>query len=356
MGTLADVPAPSTIEVRGLEKSFGRAQVLRGIDLNVEAGTVVALLGPSGCGKTTLLRTLAGLERADAGTIRVGGELVDSPSGHRPPERRGIGMVFQDWALFPHLDVGRNVGYGLPRGRGSANRVEAALALVGLPGIGRRMPSTLSGGQQQRVALARAIAPQPSILLLDEPFSNLDSTLRVQVRSELHVLLVELGVTAVFVTHDQEEAFVLGDRVAVMLDGQIVQEASPAELYARPATPWLAGFVGEANLLDGTARAGAAETVVGPVRVDAAVSGACTVLVRPEALTLLDGGPASVDLVEYQGHDTAYVVRTAAGPTVRVRIPGPPRHGRGDGVTVAYAGEVAAAYPPESGGDAGSTD
>jgi iron(III) transport system ATP-binding protein len=348
VGTLPPVPAPSAIEVRGLEKSFGRAQVLHGIDLDVDAGGILALLGPSGCGKTTLLRTLAGLEAADAGTIRVGGELVDSPAGHRPPERRGIGMVFQDWALFPHLDVGRNVGYGLPRGRsgGAAARIEAALALVGLPGLAARMPATLSGGQQQRVALARAIAPQPSILLLDEPFSNLDSTLRVQVRTEVHALLVELGVTAVFVTHDQEEAFVLGDRVAVMLDGRIVQEATPAELYARPATPWLAGFVGDANLLEATASRGTARTAVGPVRVDRSVKGACTVLVRPEALTLDAKGSATVELVEYQGHDTAYVVRIDDDTTVRVRLSGPPRHARGDAVAVSYSGEVAAAYLP----------
>jgi iron(III) transport system ATP-binding protein len=349
MGTLPAVPAPSAIEVRGIEKSFGKAQVLRRIDLDVEPGAIVALLGPSGCGKTTLLRTLAGLERADAGTIRVDGELVDSPAGHRPPERRGIGMVFQDWALFPHLDVGRNVAYGVPRGRGggASERVETALALVGLPGLARRMPSTLSGGQQQRVALARAIAPQPSILLLDEPFSNLDSTLRVQVRSEVHALLVELGITSVFVTHDQEEAFVLGDRVAVMLDGQIIQEATPAELYARPATPWLAGFVGDANLLAAMASGGRARTSVGLVRVDQGWEGPCRVLVRPEALTLDAGGGSTVELVEYHGHDTAYIVRVDDASTVRVRLPGPPRHARGEAVALGYVGEVATAYPVE---------
>jgi iron(III) transport system ATP-binding protein len=346
--TPAPASGPAAIDVRDLRASFGGPDVLRGIDLRVAPGAVVALLGPSGCGKTTLLRAIAGLERPIAGEIRIGDRLISGPGTHVVPEARRVGMVFQDWALFPHLDVGRNVGYGLPRGRagGAAARIDAALELVGLPGLAARMPATLSGGQQQRVALARAIAPQPSILLLDEPFSNLDSTLRVQVRTEVHALLVELGVTAVFVTHDQEEAFVLGDRVAVMLDGRIVQEATPAELYARPATPWLAGFVGDANLLEATASRGTARTAVGPVRVDRSMRGACTVLVRPEALTLDAKGTATVELVEYQGHDTAYVVRIDDDTTVRVRLPGPPRHSRGDAVAVSYSGAVAAAYLP----------
>ncbi|MEQ1788194.1 MAG: ABC transporter ATP-binding protein, partial [Acidimicrobiales bacterium] len=237
------------IEVAGLHKRFSRDPVLRGVDLRVAQGAVVALLGPSGCGKTTLLRTIAGLERADAGTVTIAGQAVVGPGVDVPPERRRVGMVFQDWALFPHLDVARNVGYGLPRKLRTRDRIESALELVGLGGMGKRQPGTLSGGQQQRVALARAIAPEPSVLLLDEPFSNLDTTLRVQVRTELHHLLVDLGVTAVFVTHDQDEAFVLGDEVAVMHDGEVVQQAPPADLYARPATPGVAEFVGDANLL-----------------------------------------------------------------------------------------------------------
>src|SRR3546814_4755537 len=172
-------------------------------------------------------------------------------------------MVFQDWALFPHLDVAGNVGYGLSRKVRSGDRVEAALELVGLGGLGKRQPGTLSGGQQQRVALARAIAPEPNGLLLDEPFSNPDTSLRTQVRSEIHRLLLDLGITTVFVTHDQEEAFVLGDEVAVMSAGEIVQQAPPAELYARPATPWVAGFVGDANLVPATASAGGAMTPAG---------------------------------------------------------------------------------------------
>ena len=219
---LADVE-DGGVDVRGVHKSFGTTAVLRDVDLDVPSGSVVALLGPSGCGKTTLLRIIAGLEAPDAGEVRVGGRLLTGPATSVPPEHRRVGMVFQDWGLFPHLTVAQNVGYGLPRGERRGARVDEALELVGLVGLGHRSPTTLSGGQQQRVALARALAPRPSVLLLDEPFSNLDAALRVQVRGEVHRLLRELGVTTVFVTHDQEEAFVLGDEVAVMSEGRVVQ-------------------------------------------------------------------------------------------------------------------------------------
>jgi iron(III) transport system ATP-binding protein len=336
---------PTAIDVAGLEKRFAGVPVLQGVDLRVAEGAVVALLGPSGCGKTTLLRTIAGLEQADAGTVTVGGRVVVGPGIDVAPERRRIGMVFQDWALFPHLDVAANVGYGLSRRERTRERVEAALDLVGLGGMGDRAPGTLSGGQQQRVALARAIAPEPSVLLLDEPFSNLDSSLRVQVRTELHHLLVELGVTAVFVTHDQEEAFVLGDEVAVMFDGVVVQQAPPAALYARPASPAVAQFVGDANLLTGTVREAAATTAVGLVAVAEGRDGPATVLLRPEDLRLAPGGDATVELTEFFGHDTVYLVRTASGPLVRVRAGAAPAHRRGDQVAISYAGPPAVSYP-----------
>jgi iron(III) transport system ATP-binding protein len=333
-----------TIEVSDLHKRFGRQPVLRGVDLHVAPRTVVALLGPSGCGKTTLLRTIAGLERPDEGMIEVGGEVVVGPGVNVPPERRRIGMVFQDWALFPHLDVAGNVGYGLPRRERTPERIESALELVGLGGLAKRQPGTLSGGQQQRVALARAIAPEPTVLLLDEPFSNLDTALRVQVRSEIHQLLVELGITTVFVTHDQEEAFVLGDEVAVMAEGRIVQQATPAGLYDHPASPWVASFVGDANLVEASASGGSARTAAGTVPLRAAADGCVTVLLRPEELRLTSGGDAVVELTEYYGHDTVYLVRPAAGPVLRVRAGSAPEHQRGARVTISYAGPPAVSY------------
>ncbi len=338
--------APERVVVRGVSKSFGRAEVLHGVDLDVEAGSMVALLGPSGCGKTTLLRVIAGLERADEGSVRVGDRVLSAPDAFVPPERRRIGMVFQDWALFPHLSVEKNVAYGLPKLDASTrrSRVAEALALVGLEDMGPRAPGTLSGGQQQRVALARALAPQPSVLLLDEPFSNLDTALRVQVRTEVHRLLAGLGITTVFVTHDQEEAFVLGHEVAVMEDGRVVQQATPAELYRAPATRWVASFVGDANLLPGSVRGRVATTEIGPVPVTTDASGAVDVLIRPEALSLEPGSKGAVELVEFYGHDTVYVVRMREGLLLRSRQAAAPRFDRGDRVDVRYAGEPTIAY------------
>ena len=352
---------PVAIDVRAVSKRFGDLEVLRDVDLRVEPGRIVALLGSSGCGKTTLLRTIAGLERPDAGEVRVGDRLLSAAARdvHVPPEKRRVGMVFQDWALFPHLTVAQNVGYGLPRSERRGPRVAAALHMVGLDGLGDRQPATLSGGQQQRVALARALAPQPGVLLLDEPFSNLDSTLRVQVRTEVHQLLADLGVTTVFVTHDQEEAFVLGDEVAVMQAGRIVQQARPAELYARPATPWVATFVGDANLVAGDGRGDHAVTAVGDVALDVSRTGGSAlgpveVVLRAEQLRLdplgaanADGGrgvPATVQLVEYYGHDTVYLVRPEGSATVRVRAGSVPRFGRGDRVAIRYVGPPAVAF------------
>jgi iron(III) transport system ATP-binding protein len=323
------------IEVSDVSKSFGAHQVLRQVSLHVAPGSTVALLGPSGCGKTTLLRTIAGLEWPDAGRVEIDGvTVVDGRRVRVPPERRGIGMVFQDWALFPHLSVGDNVGYGLGRSRERARRVAESLELVGLGGLAHRMPGTLSGGQQQRVALARALAPRPRAILLDEPFSNLDTSLRVQVRSEVHALLTRLGITSVFVTHDQEEAFVLGDEVAVMSGGRIVQQASPAELYATPASPWVARFVGEANLLAGEARGDQALTVVGPVPLRTPRTGTVEVLLRPEDLLVEPGDVATVELTEFYGHDSVTLVRLDSGAMVRTRRAGPPPARRGDRVTL----------------------
>ncbi|MBW3580476.1 MAG: ABC transporter ATP-binding protein [Actinobacteria bacterium] len=341
----------ASVEVRSLSKAFGSTPVLREVSLGIEPGSVLALLGPSGCGKTTLLRSIAGLEVPDAGEVQVGGRVLTSPEALVPPERRRIGMVFQDWALFPHLSVGANVGYGLPRGERSAERVEAALAMVGLEGLGDRSPGTLSGGQQQRVALARALAPRPSVLLLDEPFSNLDTALRVEVRTEVHRLLVELGITTVFVTHDQEEAFVLGDEVAVMRHGVIEQRSAPAALYAAPASPWVAGFVGDANLVRGHAHGDHARTPVGAVPLAARSDGAVQVLVRPEALALGPGDDAVVELVEFYGHDSVYEVVLDAGLRLRARVPASLVLVRGQRVGVRYAGSATSAWALDEEGD-----
>jgi iron(III) transport system ATP-binding protein len=336
----------AAVDVRGVTKSFAGPVVLDAVSVHVEAGKMVALLGPSGCGKTTLLRTIAGLEAPDAGTVTIGDRLVSGGEGHAavPPEQRRVGMVFQDWALFPHLTVGKNVAYGLPRGERGGPRVQEALAMVGLEGLEDRMPGTLSGGQQQRVALARALAPEPMVLLLDEPFSNLDTALRVQVRVEVHRLLADLAITTVFVTHDQEEAFVLGDEVAVMRDGVVVQQDSPSVLYDEPADPWVASFVGDANLLAGQASGTSAVTVIGEVPLARSLEGRVDVLLRPEELSLAVGAGATVELVEFYGHDTVYVVRLDEGGDVRVRAGSAPVHRRGDAVSVRFAGEPTVAF------------
>lgn len=356
----------TSISVSGLRVGYDGTEVLRAVSLDVPAGSILALLGPSGCGKTTLLRALAGLERPTAGEVRLGDRLLSGPGTHVPPERRRIGMVFQDWALFPHLTVAQNVAYGLGRGAPAAE-VEAALALVGLGGFGDRRPGTLSGGQQQRVALARALAPRPSVLLMDEPFSNLDAALRVGVRAEVADLLARVGITTVFVTHDQAEAFVLGDAVAVMRDGCVVQTGTPAELYVAPEDGWVAAFVGEANLLPGVSAGTDARTACGPVSLHDPHDGPVTVLARPEELVLTDrdglgngsgdgpGALGEVRAVEFYGHDTVYVVALAesgagadpAGPPdrpVRVRAASAPRWGRGDTVRVTHLARPTVAW------------
>jgi len=344
-------PAPpavagEAVTVTAVEKAFGGTPVLRGAELAVPAGRLVALLGPSGCGKTTLLRTIAGLERPDAGEVRVGSRVLSGPGTFTPPERRRIGMVFQDAALFPHLSVGRNVAYGLPRrDPRRAARVEASLALVGLAGLTDRAPATLSGGQAQRVALARALAPEPSVILLDEPFSGLDAPLRAELRLEVRRVLAETGATGIFVTHDQEEAFVVGDEVAVMQEGRVLQQADAATLYELPASRAVAEFVGDANLVDGVGRGDVADTPVGAVPLRAPREGPVQVVVRPERLVAAPGGAAAVEAVEYFGHDAVYRVRLTDGAVVRCRVIGAPALAAGDAVTLAFTGAPTVAFP-----------
>jgi iron(III) transport system ATP-binding protein len=338
--------ATGVLAVEGLDKSFGSVTVLDEARLRVPSGRVVALLGPSGCGKTTLLRCIAGLERPEAGEVRLDDRLLCAAGVFVPPERRRIGMVFQDGALFPHLTVAGNVGYGLRREqRRDGRRVEEALELVDLAGFGGRTPASLSGGQQQRVALARALVTHPSVLLLDEPFSNLDTVLRVQIRAEVQRLLADLGVTAVFVTHDQEEAFVVGDEVAVMLGGRIVQQAAPAELYRAPASRPVAAFLGDANLVPGVAAAGLADTAVGRVPLSAELRGDVEVLLRPEQLRVTAGRGATIDAVEYYGHDAVYLTRLPGGDAVRVRVLDAPEFRPGDLVDLDYVGGPTVGYP-----------
>jgi iron(III) transport system ATP-binding protein len=334
----------STLVVSDVHKSFGSHPVLRGVSLEVPAGKVCALLGPSGSGKTTLLRAVAGLESIDQGTIAVGDRVLTGADRYVQPEQRRVGMVFQDWALFPQMTVAENVAFGLPRAERRGPRVGEVLDMVGLADYAGRHPGTLSGGQQQRVALARALAPRPEVLLLDEPFSNLDTALRVQVRTDVHRLLAEAGITAVFVTHDQEEAFVLGDVVAVVNDGLFEQVGSPRDLYRTPATRWVARFVGEANFVGGTAAGASVDTAVGSIPLTGEVHGSVDALVRPEHLAVDHGGTARVELVEYYGHDSVVIVSCADGGVLRCRAV-VTDVARGDDVTVRYVGPPTVAYP-----------
>jgi iron(III) transport system ATP-binding protein len=309
------------IAIHGLTRRFGTTTAVDTVDLAVEPGHTFALLGPSGCGKTTLLRLVAGFERADAGSIYINGRQVEGPGSHVPPEKRRVGMVFQDYALFPHMSVGDNVAFGL-RGRHGKQRVAELLDIVGLTGLGDRMPHELSGGQQQRVALARTLASEPDVVLLDEPFSNLDPSLRQRLRLEVRGTLETLGITAIFVTHDQEEALSLSERLAIMMRGRIVQTGAPEDVYQHPATREIAEFLGDANFLPGDLDAGHVSFELGRVAAAADLSGPVEVMVRPENLVLSaeDGLPVEVLSSEYFGHDQLVTVRLASGRSVKVRL------------------------------------
>ncbi len=327
--------------VRGVRASHPGRPVLHGVDLEVPAGAIVAVLGGSGCGKTTLLRTIAGFHPVDAGTVHLAGRLVAGDGVAVPPERRGVGLVPQDGALFGHLTVAGNVGFGLPRDRRSG-RVEEVLELVGLAGYGRRRPDELSGGQQQRVALARALAPRPALVLLDEPFTALDAGLRAEVREQVCAALRAAGASAVLVTHDQQEALGAADVVAVLAGGRVVQAGPPRELYGNPVDPDVGAFVGEAVLLDATVRDGVATTAVGALPVSGP-DGAGRVLLRPEQFRLTAGGPATVRDVVFHGHDSTVFVELD-GTLLRCRTAGPGAPVVGDRVGVGVEG--AARYYP----------
>jgi iron(III) transport system ATP-binding protein len=335
---------PPALRCREVSKRFGSVVAVDAVDLEVARGEFVALLGPSGCGKTTLLRIVAGLERADGGSVEVDGTLVDGPTVHVAPEDRSVGMVFQAYALFPHLDVRANLAFGL-RGlerRERQDRVEEVLTLVGLEGLGARMPSELSGGQQQRVALARAIAPRPSLLLMDEPFSSLDAAMRASVREDVRRILKEAGQTALLVTHDQEEALSVTDRVGVMFAGSLHQMADPRTLYREPATREVASFVGDAVLLP--ARRAASFMVDSPIgrlaTKDTVVAEVVTVVLRPESVELrrASDGSAVVQHVTFHGHDALVEVTLDDGTVVRARCGPELELERGDRVRLSVNG------------------
>ena len=347
----------ATVEVAGVSVSYdGAVRAVDDVSVFVEAGSIVSLLGPSGCGKTSLLRAIAGLERPVGGSVSIGDRVVSGPGSWIKPEHRHVGMVFQDGALFPHLTVADNIAFGLNAAHIRANRsereqrVNELLDLVDLAGLGARLPETLSGGQQQRVALARSLAPNPSVLLLDEPFSALDAGLRVHVRAEVARILREIGVTSIFVTHDQDEAFVLGDQVAVMRNGRVEQFGAPDELYRRPVSKWVARFVGEANFVPGrpSDEADRVDTSLGRVTVTGAPvvehDLRVDVLVRPEQVTLSPGDMAEVTAVEYYGHDVRYELVLADGTTLSARTHPDVLHQRGDRVAIAYDGSTSTAF------------
>jgi iron(III) transport system ATP-binding protein len=313
----------TVLSCSGLVKRFGDAVALDGFDLEVRRGELLCVLGPSGCGKTTALRLIAGLERPDAGTVRVAGRTVTGPGTWMPPERRRVGMVFQDWALFPHLDVRGNVAFGLDDE--ATSRVEELLELVRLEGLEHRMPHELSGGQQQRVALARSLAPRPEVLLLDEPFSNLDAQLRAEVRSEVREVLSVTGTTGVFVTHDQEESLSIGDRVAVMITGRIRRSGTPYEIYADPGDAAVARLLGQTNLVPARITAGVASTVLGEIGVPGAPDGVGEILIRPESLSAVPdpGAKARVVRVEFYGHDQLVTCALGDDTELDVRVMGP---------------------------------
>ncbi len=320
-------PTKPLLEVDRLRKTFPHAgpkttlAAVERVSLSLGEGELMALLGPSGCGKTTTLRMIGGFETPDEGRITLAGRDIT----HLPPEARGIGFVFQDYALFPHLDVLENVKFGL-RGMNRAQadaRAREMLRLVGLAELERRRPHQLSGGQQQRVALARSLAVAPKLILLDEPFSNLDAKMRVETRQEVRRLLKSSASAGILVTHDQEEALALADRIAVMEAGRVVQIGTPDEIYRNPATEFVANFIGRSNILSGTASGMEAKTAFGNLPLSRAANGAVTLAVRPEQI-LLEPDPNGAAVItgrEFRGHDQIYWVQE--GERCMIVISGP---------------------------------
>ncbi len=317
-------PAKPLLEVERLKKTFVHAEgaAVERVSLSLGEGELLALLGPSGCGKTTTLRMIGGFEMPDEGRILLAGRDIT----HLPPEARGIGFVFQDYALFPNLNVLDNVKFGLhklPRVE-AETRARETLALVGLTGLETRKPHQLSGGQQQRAALARSLAVKPRLILLDEPFSNLDAKMRVETRQEVRKLLKDTGATGILVTHDQEEALALADRIAVMEAGRVVQIGTPDEIYRNPVTAFVASFIGRSNILRGTASGMDVQTHFGRLPLSRAANGAVDLAVRPEQILLEadPNGPAIITGREFRGHDQIYWVQEGERCLLAISGPG----------------------------------
>ena len=339
------------LDIRQLDVQYpGRnTPSVRGVSLGLRAGDIGVLIGPSGCGKTTLLRAVAGLEPVSGGQVLVGKRVVSEPGHTEPAEHRRIGMVFQDYALFPHLDVGRNVGFGLQAlGRAEREaRVQEVLTLVGLAGAERRYPHELSGGQQQRVALARALAPKPDLLLLDEPFSNLDVDLRERLAHEVRNILKAANATALLVTHDQLEAFAIGDVIGVMHEGQLHQWDDAYSLYHRPSTRFVADFIGHGVFTPATLR-----EVNGQIVVDTPIGtltdvaecplpcafceGQCDVLLRADDIVHDDHAPVKAEIIRkaFRGSEFLYTLRLASGHTLMAHVPSHHDHKLGEWIGI----------------------
>ncbi|MEM6528063.1 MAG: ABC transporter ATP-binding protein [Chloroflexota bacterium] len=334
----------TAIRVNHLTKQYDGFTAIEDVSLEVHEREILVLLGNSGCGKTTLLRTIAGLERPNGGEVYLDGNLMAGNGIFVAPERRQIGMVFQDYALFPHLTVAENIEFAL-KGRGSRDkraRVAEMLTLVGLDGLDKRYPHQLSGGQQQRIALARALAPAPSVVLLDEPFSNLDAALRKFMREEVRRILTGAEATAIFVTHDQEEAMSIADRVAVLQAGQLLQVGTPLELYRHPQVRDVAVFLGEANMLHGEAHGDTVETIVGTLALARPAQGKVEVMIRPEAVVLepAESGIGEVVDVRYSGYYQLASVKLESGLMIEARVWAQTSIERGNYVNIRVEGDV----------------
>ena len=337
------------LQIGDLSKSYGEVRALQNVSLDLAAGSLLAVLGASGCGKTTLLRCIAGFETPDSGTIMIDGQTVFGGRINKKPEQRRIGYVPQDGVLFPHLSVAGNIGFGLPRSKATAARIEEMLELVGMKGLGRRMPHELSGGQQQRIALARALAPSPSLVLLDEPFSALDAGLRAALREDVAHTIKKIGATAIIVTHDQEEALSMADNVMVMRDGVCVQNDDPVSLYRYPSDMHVATFVGDATVVEGMICDDVVNCPFGSLRVADGCPTSCAhcrIMIRPEQIALSRETGQIRGIVEktvFYGHDALVHLRLDkefGGGLVKARVSSLDAYRPGEHVEMNVVGEV----------------